>query len=120
MTVNCGRITDSGSTRNRKPGPLVMPPNSPLLLIRWAKTWLRLAWWDGTKISTRMIAATPMTCHHTEMLLTMASRWLEKIDSTVTTNSTPMKIRKTRPREYPSAQLELNVEMVRSMKVAAP
>jgi hypothetical protein len=30
------------------------------------------------------------------MLLKMASRWLEKMDSKVTTTSTPMKMRNTR------------------------
>ena len=30
-------------------------------------------------ISTRITIAAPATCHHTEMLLTTASRWLRKM-----------------------------------------
>ena len=32
-----------------------------------------------------MTAAAPMTCHHTEMLLMTASRWLEKMLIVATT-----------------------------------
>ena len=40
---------------------------------------LALAWWWGRKIRISTMAAAPNTCHHTETLLMMASRWLEKM-----------------------------------------
>src|SRR6476620_2943214 len=79
------RIAEIGSTKNNQPAPLVSPSNSPLLLIVWANTSEKLAWWSGTRNRITMTAAAPTTCHHTEMLLMTASRWLEKMFTTAAT-----------------------------------
>ena len=57
----------------------VEPPNMPLLLMVLANTSLKLACCSGTRNRIRITAAAPATCHHTEMLLMTASRWLEKM-----------------------------------------
>jgi hypothetical protein len=51
--------------------------------------------------NTRMMTTTdaPMTCHHTEMLLTSASRWLEKMLTSVVRMRMPRKMKKTRSSE---------------------
>src|SRR5690349_12257831 len=79
VIVYCVRIAAIGSTKNRKPQPDVEPPNMPLLLIVLANTSPRLACCSGSTHSNRITTAAPATCHHTEMLLMMASRWLEKM-----------------------------------------
>ena len=56
-----------------------MPSLKPLLLIRWPKTKLKLWWPSGTMIRTRTIAATPITCHQTETLLTSASMCVRRM-----------------------------------------
>ena len=76
------RIAEIGSTKNNHPAPLVSPSNRPLLLIVWANTSEKLAWWSGTRNRMTMTAAAPATCHHTETLLMIASRWLEKMFTT--------------------------------------
>src|SRR5580700_2388717 len=68
-----------GRTMKRKPIPPVFPLKKPVLLTREVKTDDTLAWWWGRKTRIRMMAAAPNTCHQTEMLLKMESRWLEKM-----------------------------------------
>ena len=68
-----------GSTNSSKPQPEVAPPNIPLLLMVVANTSPKLACCSGTRNRIRITAAAPTTCHHTEMLLMTASRWLEKM-----------------------------------------
>ena len=59
--------------------PCVCPPKKPVLLTVCVKTDETLAWWSGTKTRISTTAAAPATCHHTEMLFSTASRWLEKM-----------------------------------------
>ena len=66
---------------SRKPERQHVEPDTccrgkPELLKRSVKTNSADAWWSGTKIRTSRITATPMTCHHTEMPLMRATRWL--------------------------------------------
>ena len=42
-----------------------------------------------------MTIAAPTTCHHTETLFRMASRWLEKMLTTAASASTTMKMMNT-------------------------
>jgi hypothetical protein len=63
----------SGSTYIQYPSPLVSPPASPpLLLTRIVKTSEMLMCFSGRKTRMRMMTAAPTTCHHTEMLLSVA------------------------------------------------
>ena len=79
MIVYWVRIAAIGRQKNRKPKLEVEPPNMPLLLMVLAKTSLKLACCSGTRNRIRITAAAPATCHHTEMLLMTANRWLEKM-----------------------------------------
>src|SRR4051794_14069556 len=86
------RIAAIGSTKSRKPQPEVEPPNMPLLLMVLANTSPKLACCSGISHRIAMTAAAPATCHHTEMLLMMASRCDEKMlmsadTARMTTNS---------------------------------
>ena len=80
-----GRIT------KMNPNPLVFPPKNPVLFTVDVKTIEALAWWWGRMIRIRTIAAAPSTCHQTEMLLKMESRWLEKMLITAAMTRTAMK-----------------------------
>ena len=98
MIVYWVRIAEIGSTKNRKPKPDVEPPNMPLLLMVLAKTSQKLACCSGTRNRIRITAAAPATCHHTEMLLMTASRWLEKMlmiaeTARMTTNRMNVRVR---------------------------
>ncbi len=66
-----------------------------------------------------MTAAAPNTCHHTDTLLTMASRWLEKMFTMAAITRMPMKNRKIVFR-LPECQLVEKKPSVRSRKVAQP
>src|ERR1700694_757440 len=79
VMVYCVRITEMGSTKSSQPHPDVAPPNMPLLLMVLANTSEKLAWRVGIRNRPGSTAAAPATCHHTETLLMMASRWLEKM-----------------------------------------
>jgi hypothetical protein len=72
------RIAAIGSTKISQPKPL-SPLDIPVLLTVVANTSLKLACRLGSRIRMRMTAAAPTTCHHTEMLLMTANRWLEKM-----------------------------------------
>lgn len=120
MIVYCVRITEIGSTTSSQPAPEVAPPNMPLLLIVLAKTSEKLAWWLGTKIRMPMTAAAPKTCHHTETLLMIASRWLEKMLISAEMPRMATKMTNVRVRLYPASQSALRVPKVRSMNVAQP
>jgi hypothetical protein len=50
----------------------VDPSKAPLLLMRSPKTKLAFWWSSGTKTSSAMITATPITCQPTEMLFISA------------------------------------------------
>ena len=52
----------------------------------------------GTRNRIAMTAVAPATCHHTEMLLMMANRWLEKILMTAAVTRMIRNITKTRLR----------------------
>ncbi len=53
------------------------------------KTNEKLAWWLGPKTQDQHDdRRAPNTCHHTETLLSMASRWLEKMLISATSTST--------------------------------
>ncbi len=68
-----------------KPSPWVRPPKRPVLLTVPPNTSPIEAWWlPFCRKNHRMmtITAAPITCHHTEMLLSTASRWLEKMLTT--------------------------------------
>ena len=78
MIVYWVRIAEIGSTNSRKPKPEVAPPNMPLLLMVLANTSEKLACCSGTRNRITITAAAPATCHHTEMLLMTASRWLTR------------------------------------------
>ena len=98
MIVYWVRIAEIGSTNSSQPQPDVAPPNMPLLLMVLANTSEKLACCSGTKNRIRMTAAAPTTCHHTEMLLMTASRWLEKMlmiaeTARMITNSTNVRVR---------------------------
>ena len=67
----------------------------------------------------RTTARAPNTCHHTEMLLSTASRWAEKMLISDTRTSTTMKYRNTRLRS-PGVYPLLKDPRVRSRKVAQP
>ena len=47
--------------------------------MRSVKTVLKLAWLSGTTMRIPMITATPARCHHTEMPLNTATRWLPRM-----------------------------------------
>ena len=79
MIVYWVRIADIGSTNSRKVNPEVEPPKKPVLLTVVANTVEKLACCSGISHRMTMTAAAPMTCHHTEMLLMTASKWLEKM-----------------------------------------
>ena len=63
------------------------------------KTKFTLWWVSGTKIRTRITIAAPATCHHTEMLLTTASRWLRKMFITAASTRITTKMMNTRVSE---------------------
>ena len=79
VIVYCVSRAPIGRTTKMKPNPLVLPPKNPVLLTVEVKTMLALAWWWGRKIRISTMAVAPITCQYTEMLLKMASRWLEKM-----------------------------------------
>ena len=108
-----------GSTTMKNPSPWVFPPKKPVLLTVEVKTIEALAWWWGRKIRMSTIAAAPNTCHHTETLLTRASRWLEKMLIMAAMTRMPMKNRKMVSR-LPECQLVEKKPRVRSRKVAQP
>ena len=85
-----------GSTSNSQPHPDVAPPNIPLLLIVFANTSEKFACCLGTRSRIAMTAVAPATCHHTEMLLITASRWLEKMLMVATATRMIRNITKTR------------------------
>ena len=53
--------------------------------MRSVHTKLLEAWWSGTSHRIAITIAAPATCHHTEMLLSTASRWLRKMFTTAAT-----------------------------------
>ena len=73
----------------------VLPLKNPVLLTCVLKTSPTLWWWLGTKSRIPTTNVAPATCHQTEMLLKMARRWLLKMFTNDTRNSTIMKITKT-------------------------
>ncbi len=77
---------------------MVDPPKNPVLLTVVANTVEKLACCSGISHRITMTAAAPMTCHHTEMLLMTASRWLEKMLMTATTTRMIRNIQKVRVR----------------------
>src|SRR3954468_7073853 len=92
------RIAAIGSTNSRKPQPDEEPPNMPLLLIVLANTSPKLACWSGMAHRITITAAAPATCHHTDTLLMIASRWDEKMlmsaeIARMTTNITKVRVR---------------------------
>ena len=98
MIVYWVRIAEIGRTKSSQPHPEVDPPNMPLLLTVRAKTSPTVAWRSGTRKRIAITAAAPATCHHTEMLLITASRWLEKMLMTATTTRMIRNIANTRRR----------------------
>src|SRR5262249_27602080 len=68
------RRKPSGSTYHQN-----MLSPKPELFRCVVKTWSTLACWSGTMTRTPTITATPRTCHHTEMLLKIATRWLPRM-----------------------------------------
>ena len=78
MIVYCVRIAAIGSTKMSQPKPL-SPLNIPVLLTVVAKTSPKLACRLGMIHRIATTATAPATCHHTEMLLMTASKWLEKM-----------------------------------------
>ena len=93
------------------------------MLNRWVKTNLADAWWSGTKIRTSRITATPMTCHHTEMPLILATRWLPAMftrawKARMITKSQNVPEKKSP--ETPLNRLKLNAPKVTFMNVAQP
>ena len=78
----------------------VCPPKNPVLFTVCVKTALTtLAWWLGHEDQDqRRPTAAPATCHHTEMLFRIASRWLEKMFTSAASTSTTRKMRNTRVR----------------------
>ena len=74
------------------------PLKKPVLLTTCVKTIDALAWWLGTRNRIRITAAAPATCHHTEMLFRIASRWLEKMLMIAAITRMTMKYRKIRSR----------------------
>jgi hypothetical protein len=81
-----------------------IPSPKPELLILSVKTKSALWWLSGTKTSTAMITATPMTCHHTEMPLKRATRCDEKMLSVAWRARRTTKTAKTSSREIASAK----------------
>ena len=63
------------------------------------------------------MTAAPITCHHTEVLLKIDSRWLEKMLTREAMNRIPRKNRKIVLR-LPECQLVKKKPSVRSKKVA--
>src|SRR6478735_7447221 len=98
------RMKPNGMITNQKAIELVDPSDHPDPLNLSVNTWLMLRCWSGTKMSTRMSTEAPTTCHHTEMLLNSASRWLEKMLITVMIIRIATKNRKTRFSEKVSYQ----------------
>src|SRR5689334_4840080 len=120
VIVYCVSSRPSGITRNQNVIPEVDPSAKPELLIRSVKTKLNDWWVLGRTISRTTTMAAPATCHHTEMLLMIASRWLLKMlasaaSTMIATNSTKIVFRPEN-----SAHDELSVSRVRSRNVAAP
>src|SRR3954449_4458486 len=74
VIVYCVSRKPSGSTYHQN--MLLLKPE---LLMRSVKTVLKLAWLSGTTTRMPMITATPRTCHHTEMPLNLATRWLPRM-----------------------------------------
>ncbi|CAB4749861.1 unannotated protein [freshwater metagenome] len=56
--------------------------------------------------------AAPTTCHHTEMLLKIANKRLEKIFASAVSAKIQRKMTNTRSSEYPAAHDSLNLEML--------
>ena len=77
--VYCVSSAPIGSTMKMKPAPVDFPLKKPVLFTKCVKTMEALAWWLGSRKSITMMKAAPKTCHHTEMLLNHANRWLEKM-----------------------------------------
>ena len=98
MIVYWVRIAEIGSTNSSQPNPEVDPPNIPLLLMVLANTSEKLACCSGTRNRMPITAAAPTTCHHTEMLLMTASRWLEKMLMIATTTRMTRNITNVRVR----------------------
>ena len=98
MIVYWVRIADIGSTNIKKVKPDEDPPKNPVLLTVVANTVEKLACCSGMSHRITMTAAAPMTCHHTEMLLMTASRWLEKMLMTATTTRMIRNIQNVRVR----------------------
>ena len=65
------------------------------------------------------MASAPNTCHHTEVLLKIASRWLEKMLTRDATKRMPRKNRKIVWR-LPECQLVKKKPSVASRKMAQP
>src|SRR5664280_1658604 len=84
-----------GRTTIRNPRPWVLPPKKPVLFTVEVKTMEALAWWFGRKMRIRTTAAAPNTCHHTDTLLMMASRWLEKMFTSAASTMMMTKYMKT-------------------------
>src|SRR6478736_2909618 len=90
------RMKPNGMITNQNTPELVEPSDHPDPLNLSVKTWDMLRWSSGTKIRTATSTVAPTTCHHTEMLLSSASRWLEKMLITVISARMITKKRKTR------------------------
>src|ERR1700686_2969066 len=108
-----------GRTTIRNPKPWVLPPKKPVLFTVEVNTIEALAWWAGMKARMRTRAAAPKTCHHTEMLLIQARRWLEKMLTTAAVTRMPTKNKKMVFR-LPECQLVVKKPSVRWRKVAHP
>src|SRR6478735_4369789 len=112
------RMKPNGMITNQNAIVLVDPSDHPDPLNLSVKTWDTLRCWSGTKSRTPIRNVAPTTCHHTEMLLNSARRWLEKMLITVMSARIATKIRKTRLREKVSYQP--HSRKVSSKNVAQP
>src|SRR6478735_9091694 len=112
------RMKPNGMIAKKYTRLLVDPSAQPDPLNLSVKTWDTLRCWSGTMISTSTSTVAPTTCHHTETLLMSASRWLEKMLTTVMKARITTKKRKTTFSENSSCQPQ--ARNVRWKKVAHP
>ena len=83
MIVYCVRRAPSGSTMKMKPEPVRLAAEEAGVVDGRGEDRRRR--WRGVRArrtGSRTMAAAPNTCHQTETLLRMASRWLEKMLTT--------------------------------------
>ena len=79
------------------PTPLVFPPNKPVLLtLRGEDVLDALRGGSGRRSGSGRRPRAPKTCHHTETLLRIASRWLEKMLMTAASTRMMMNSMNTR------------------------